>query len=192
MCCSTGVCGADVDESLVRFTADLRYLQDRGVDIQRHNLAQDAQTFVDNPVVRNFLQIVGSPGLPLVLVNDVTVATGRYPSREEFLRYAGVAPDAEVAGAVIELGVTDVSASCCGGASTDSASCCGGASTDSACCSTGAADTESTSVAAISTATQASSGAVTASGAAVSGSCCGGAASTCCSASEATTEASHA
>lgn len=90
LCCNTGVCGEDVDQALVSFTADLDSFKQQGVDITRHNLANDPGAFVQNPVVMNFLQAAGSEGLPLVLVDDVTVLTGRYPTREMLARYAGV------------------------------------------------------------------------------------------------------
>lgn len=90
MCCDTGVCGPDIDESLVNFTADLDYLRASGVDIERHNLASDPGAFVNNLVASQFLRVVGSSGLPLVLVDDVTVATGRYPDRSELARLAGL------------------------------------------------------------------------------------------------------
>jgi arsenite methyltransferase len=35
MCCSTGVCGPDVDPALVRFAADVKWLQERGVPVER-------------------------------------------------------------------------------------------------------------------------------------------------------------
>jgi arsenite-transporting ATPase len=87
------VCGPDLDQALVSFTADLDHLRGLGVDIARHNLANDPGAFVAEPVVRGFLEVVGSDGLPLVVVDGVTVATGRYPSRQELLRYAGRVPD---------------------------------------------------------------------------------------------------
>jgi len=90
LCCNTGVCGENVDQALVNFTADLDSLKRQGVDITRHNLASDPESFVENPVVMNFLQAAGSEGLPLVLVDDVTVLTGRYPTREMLARYAGL------------------------------------------------------------------------------------------------------
>lgn len=90
LCCNTGVCGEDVDQSLVSFSADLDFLKRQGVDISRHNLASDAASFVDNPAVMGFLKVAGSEGLPLVLVDGVTVFTGGYPSRETLARYAGL------------------------------------------------------------------------------------------------------
>jgi len=39
MCCSTGVCGPEVDPALVRFAADLKWLESQGVVVERFNLA---------------------------------------------------------------------------------------------------------------------------------------------------------
>lgn len=90
LCCNTGVCGPDVDQSLVEFTADAEYFKALGVQIKRHNLANDPQAFVQNPVVVNFLEAAGSENLPLVLVNGTTVLTGQYPTRDMLARYAGL------------------------------------------------------------------------------------------------------
>lgn len=113
LCCNTGVCGPDLDQALVDFTADLNHLAERGADIARHNLANDPGAFAAEESVRTFLQVAGSEGLPLTTVDGVTVLTGSYPSREQLIRYAGLA-DAPVtipAGAH-ELGITDSGAGC--------------------------------------------------------------------------------
>ncbi len=102
LCCNTGVCGPDVDQALVDFTADLIHLTERGADIVRHNLANDPTAFVTDDNVRAFLQVAGSDGLPLTTVDGVTVMTGAYPSRAQLLKFAGL-PD-ELA--VVPAGVT--------------------------------------------------------------------------------------
>jgi arsenite-transporting ATPase len=48
MCCSTGVCGPEVDTKLVQFAADLDWLKAQDVIVQRHNLSQDPAAFVEN------------------------------------------------------------------------------------------------------------------------------------------------
>jgi arsenite-transporting ATPase len=116
LCCNTGVCGEDVDQALVDFSADLDFFTSQGVDIARHNLANDPGVFVQNSVVTNFLTAAGSEGLPLVLVDDVTVLTGRYPTRAMLARYAGLASDPKT----LTL-ATVASEGCCGGSSS---SCC--------------------------------------------------------------------
>ncbi|WP_416062015.1 arsenite efflux transporter metallochaperone ArsD [Rhodococcus indonesiensis] len=90
LCCNTGVCGDDVDRNLVTFTADMQWLKDQGATITRHNLANDPLAFAHNPGVKRFLEVAGSAGLPLVLVDDVTVLTGRYPDRTQLAAWAGL------------------------------------------------------------------------------------------------------
>jgi len=111
LCCNTGVCGEDVDQALVSFTADLDSIKQQGVDINRHNLANDPGAFVQNPVVMNFLQAAGSEGLPLVLVDDVTVLTGRYPTHEMLARYAGLETTLRPRFSLMTAG----GGACCGG-----------------------------------------------------------------------------
>jgi hypothetical protein len=117
LCCNTGVCGPDLDESLVAFTADLSHLKELGVDIERHNLANDPTSFATNDTVRAFLQVAGSEGLPLTLVDGVTVQTGTYPAREQLERFAGLTADTApsvVPAGVTQLGATAQSDNCCG------------------------------------------------------------------------------
>ncbi len=90
LCCNTGVCGPDVDQALVDFTADLDHLSARGADITRHNLANDPLAFAQDATVRAFLEVAGSDGLPLTLVDGVTVMTGGYPTRAQLAKYAGL------------------------------------------------------------------------------------------------------
>ena len=114
LCCSTGVCGPDLDQALVTFTADVDHLKSLGADISRHNLASDPAAFAGNESVRSFLEVAGSEGLPLTMVDGVTVATGRYPARDQLLRYAGLASAAAAPAGATELGLTAVTGDSCG------------------------------------------------------------------------------
>lgn len=119
LCCDTGVCGADLDQNLVDVTATVRSLQEQGVDIQRHNLASDPVSFTTDETVRAFMNVVGSKGLPLTVVDGVTVATGVYPSRQQLLAFAAVDTSSDVSAAAPadrpQLGLTEKSADgCCG------------------------------------------------------------------------------
>ncbi len=90
LCCASGVCGVDVDETLLYFAADLEWASKQGAVIQRHNLAQAPLDFASNPVVSAFLHTSGEAGLPLVLVDGQAVLNGRYPSRTELARWASL------------------------------------------------------------------------------------------------------
>jgi arsenite-transporting ATPase len=116
LCCDTGVCGVDVDQSLVTVTADIRSLQELGADITRHNLASDPAAFTDDETVRSFMHTVGSKGLPLTIVDGVTVATGGYPTKDVLRDLAGLSTPAAASTQRLELGLTEkTTASCCGG-----------------------------------------------------------------------------
>ena len=41
LCCNTGVCGPDLDQELVDFTAAVNALKAQGVDVHRANLASE-------------------------------------------------------------------------------------------------------------------------------------------------------
>ena len=45
MCCNTGVCGVDVDQSLVTFAADVDWAKQNGAQIERFNLSQQPMAF---------------------------------------------------------------------------------------------------------------------------------------------------
>lgn len=90
MCCSTGVCGPEVDPKLAQFAGDLDWLKAQGVEVRRINLAQEPGRFVENATVKAVLDRSGGDKLPAILVGDALVASGRYPSRDELAAMAGV------------------------------------------------------------------------------------------------------
>ena len=92
LCCSTGVCGVDIDQALVTFAADIDWLKSKGVTVERINLAQQPQVFAEHPTVRDLLQAQGERALPVLLVDGELKASGRYPSRDELSLWAGLAP----------------------------------------------------------------------------------------------------
>ena len=106
MCCSSGVCGTDVDQQLVNFSADVDWAKQNGANIERFNLAQQPMEFANNQTVRSFLERSGQEALPLILVDGEVALAGRYPNRIELARWAGIVqPAAE----------TKPSGSCCSG-----------------------------------------------------------------------------
>ena len=106
MCCSSGVCGPQVDPLLAAFAADVDWLTTQGVSVTRHNLAQEPQAFVSNPLVQLTLQHAGEACLPLLLVNGEIAAQGSYPRRQELARLAGVMASASSTKPKIRLSST--------------------------------------------------------------------------------------
>ena len=87
LCCSTGVCGVDVDQQLVGSSADVDWAKQNSADIERFNLAQQPMVFAENPVVKSFLERSGAEALPLILVDGEVALAGRYPTRPELARW---------------------------------------------------------------------------------------------------------
>ncbi|MDA8363046.1 MAG: arsenite efflux transporter metallochaperone ArsD [Gammaproteobacteria bacterium] len=90
MCCPTGVCGVDVDPALAQFAADLRWVQEQGVVVRRHNLSQEPQAFAANPTVVKEIE-AGMDRLPVLLVDGQVISTGLYPSRQQLAQKLAIA-----------------------------------------------------------------------------------------------------
>ena len=133
LCCSTGVCGVEADQELARFAADVEWVRHNGTQIERFNLAQQPMAFVNQPVVKDALDRLGQPSLPLTLVDGDIQCSGRYPSRDELVVWAGItaveAPRITTAFPSIKV-VAAASSGCCpspaaADATIPSAGCCG-------------------------------------------------------------------
>jgi hypothetical protein len=96
LCCSSGVCGTEVDQQLVNFSADADWARTNGAQIERFNLAQQPMEFANNKVVRDFLERSGQEALPLILVDGEFALAGRYPNRTELARWAGLTAAIEI------------------------------------------------------------------------------------------------
>ncbi len=121
MCCSTGICGADIDQKLVDFAADLDWLKSEGIEVKRINLSQEPALFAENEQVKSVLQNSGVEGLPVILANDEMQSSGQYPDRVKLAQMAGVTATDAVAQA------SPPATSCCGpgnDAEESSSSCC--------------------------------------------------------------------
>lgn len=104
LCCSTGVCGVEVDQTLVTFTADVNWAKQNGIGVERFNLAQQPMAFAENALVREFLERTGQEALPLTIVEGDIFLAGTYPSRADLARWSG-----------IPLTATPKPQSCCSG-----------------------------------------------------------------------------
>ena len=111
MCCSTGICGAEIDQQLVTFAADLDWLKSEGIEVKRINLSQEPALFAENEAVKTILQNSGIEGLPVILADDEMQSSGEYPDREKLSQMVGVAASQTVDQASASA------AGCCGSAS---------------------------------------------------------------------------
>lgn len=108
MCCSTGVCGPQVDPVLPKFAADLDWLSQQGHEVERFNLAQQAGEFAKNAAVQTMLAEEGTECLPLVIIDGTIMSRSDYPSRENLAMWTGTSTKPQSA-----LPMAD-SGDCCG------------------------------------------------------------------------------
>ena len=109
MCCSTGVCGPQVDPVLAQFAADLQWLGQQGVTVKRFNLAHDPGAFANNPLVQDMLTSDGIDCLPLVLINGSVMSRAAYPVRESLASWFDIQTLSP------SLPITEPGSGCCGG-----------------------------------------------------------------------------
>lgn len=91
MCCSSGVCGPSVDPVLAQFAGALNAISGHpGIRVERYNLGQQPQAFVENAQVKALLGDGGVAQLPFIFIDDQLWMQGRYPSREELFQALGI------------------------------------------------------------------------------------------------------
>lgn len=128
MCCETGVCGSEIDPALPRFAADLEWLRTNGVTVERFNLAQELDKFIEQSQVRQALTAEGNACLPLIVVDGQITSRGTYPDRNALATYAGIGGEGEMRKdperpmQIRSLSVVQTEACC--GSGEDESSCC--------------------------------------------------------------------
>jgi hypothetical protein len=93
MCCPTGMCGINISPDIVRVANALHALQKNGVEVKRYNLTSSPQAFVVHPDVCAFINTQGVQGLPLTLVDEKIVLSGRYPTNGELAGFLDIPED---------------------------------------------------------------------------------------------------
>lgn len=93
MCCSTGLCGVNVDKELLRVSTTINTLQKKGASIERYNLSSTPKAFISNKTINEHINKVGSSSLPVTMVNGEIVKIKAYPTNEEFEKWCGIKLD---------------------------------------------------------------------------------------------------
>ena len=90
MCCSTGVCGPNVNETLVQLASFLKNLNETDFKVERYNLSQEPDAYATNEVVAQMLKDKGTDALPITFIDDKVVASGDYLPMDELAKMLGV------------------------------------------------------------------------------------------------------
>ena len=92
MCCSTGVCGPDVDTELLQLANYLKNLDACAVKVERYNLSQEPAAYTTNEAVATALKEKGTAALPLVFLDGEEISSGGYPALEKLTELLGATP----------------------------------------------------------------------------------------------------
>lgn len=93
MCCSTGLCGVNVDKELLRVSTTINALRKKGAKIERYNLSNAPKEFVSNKAINEHINKNGIKTLPIIMVNGEIVKTNSYPTNEDFENWCGIKLD---------------------------------------------------------------------------------------------------
>jgi hypothetical protein len=85
MCCSSGVCGPSVDDSLVRVQENIEYLKNKysDLEVKRYQPQTHGMAFMTAREVQKLVKAEKMKVLPIVTVNGVIIKKGEYPTLEE-------------------------------------------------------------------------------------------------------------
>ncbi len=89
-CSAACIEGPYAESALARFAADVRWLEEQGVTVERYNLSQHRAAFAASRVVHRALRHNGPACLPLIVINDEVVFRRFYPHRRELAAVLGL------------------------------------------------------------------------------------------------------
>lgn len=90
LCCPTGICGVNVDPELIRMAIVIENLKKKGIVVQRFNLRDHPQIYVDNKVINDCLTNEGADVLPIVTLDDKIVLKKQYPSNKQLSEWLNI------------------------------------------------------------------------------------------------------
>ena len=93
LCCPTGLCGVNIDPELMRIAVVVETLKKKGIKVERYNLRDNPQVYVDNKAINDFLMKEGAEKLPVTTVDGVIEITASYPSNMQIAEWLGVSED---------------------------------------------------------------------------------------------------
>lgn len=84
MCCSSGLCGPNPDQTLIDLQSLVTELQKSGVEVERFIITQSPEKFKENPEVIKLIQDNDLKILPVTTLNGKVVKKSSYPTPSEF------------------------------------------------------------------------------------------------------------
>lgn len=114
MCCTSGLCGASQDQTLIEINSVLEELKKRGYEIERYVISQSPDKFKEDPEVIKLIQEREIKALPITKVNGIIIKTESYPTLQEIENEAAEVKPANENKNNIQQGGCCAGGSCCG------------------------------------------------------------------------------
>ncbi len=83
MCCSTGLCGPTVDQTLLDVNEMILQLQKDGFHVQRYQMTSHPNAFTGNLEVMRLVREKQLDALPITTVHGKVIKVGAYPTLAE-------------------------------------------------------------------------------------------------------------
>lgn len=80
MCCSTGLCGPAIDQTLLDTNELVVTLKARGLRVERYQMASAPQAFIGNAEVMRLVRAHNMDALPITAVRGTVIKSGGYPT----------------------------------------------------------------------------------------------------------------
>ncbi len=90
LCCPTGLCGVNIDPELMRIAVVVETLKRKNITVDRFNLRDHPQVYVDNKSINECLMKEGAEVLPIITVDGEIVMTKAYPSNQQIAEWLGI------------------------------------------------------------------------------------------------------
>lgn len=93
LCCPTGLCGVNIDPELMRIAVVVETLKRKGIIVERFNLRDHPQVYVDTKIVNECLMQEGADVFPIVTLDGEIVIRKAYPSNAQIAEWLGISEE---------------------------------------------------------------------------------------------------
>ena len=87
LCCPSGVCGPNPDQSLISLQDTIDKVKTRGIEVGRYQITTHPRKFTENAEVMKLMQERQLEALPITAVDGKIVKFGKYPTFDELQAY---------------------------------------------------------------------------------------------------------
>ncbi|ABR47999.1 Arsenical resistance operon trans-acting repressor ArsD [Alkaliphilus metalliredigens QYMF] len=89
MCCSSGICGPSVDDTLIKLNENIEIIKNKYPDasVERYMITQQPLKFRENEAVYKMIKEKGREILPITTIDGKIIKYNEYPTLDEIQTY---------------------------------------------------------------------------------------------------------